>query len=154
MTKEIGMLSRYLKINLTCYTDERMFKWFESRSADFVDMYTLEANFLLFYRTFITSLIMKSWLTCALDESCIAPKGSHIYGQTFKNFFGLKCDSCGCHRFDQDAFTIVNTFFYGHPIDYDNYLPPYAFTEREKFFFQINRRNIPKYIRDQIKNIF
>lgn len=71
MTKETGLLSRYLKINLTCYTDERMFNWFGSNRFEFIDMFTLEANFLLFHRTFLTSLVMKSWLTCALDESCI-----------------------------------------------------------------------------------
>ena len=131
-----------------------MFNWFGATRDEFIDMYTLEANFLLFHRTFTTSLIMKSWLTCAFDPNCIAPKGSHIYGTTFKNLFGLKCDRCGCHRFDQDALTIVNTFFFGHPIDYDNYQPAYGFTRNEKFFFQINRRNIPKYIRDQIANLF
>ena len=59
-----------------------------------------------------------------------------------------------CHRFDQDALTLVNTFFYGHPIDYDMYQPPYAFRSGEKFFFEINRRNIKKYIQDQINNLF
>ena len=75
MTREIGMLSRYIRTNLTCYTDERMFNWFGSDRSEFKDMYSLEANFLLFNRNFLTSLIMKSWLTCALDETCIAPKG-------------------------------------------------------------------------------
>ena len=76
MTREIGMLSRYIRTNLTCYTDERMFNWFGSDRAEFIDMYSLEANFLLFNRNFLTSLIMKSWLTCALDETCISPKGT------------------------------------------------------------------------------
>lgn len=76
MTREVGMLARYIKTNLTCYTDERMFKWFGADRFEFVDMFSLEANFLLFNRNFLTSLIMKSWLTCALDEECIAPKGS------------------------------------------------------------------------------
>lgn len=27
----------------------------------------------MFHRTFLTNLIMKAWVTCALDESCMAP---------------------------------------------------------------------------------
>lgn len=62
-------------------------------------MYSLEANFLVFRKSLILDLIMKSWVTCALDENCIAPKGSHIYGR-IKNWklTGVDCFECDCHR--------------------------------------------------------
>ncbi|RMZ99322.1 hypothetical protein BpHYR1_021062 [Brachionus plicatilis] len=70
---------------------------------------------------------MKAWVTCALEEHCIAPEGSSISG------------CCGCHRFDQDALTIVNSYFYGHPKESTKYLPAYSFTKEESFFFDVRR---------------
>ena len=52
---------------------------------------------------------------------------------------------CGCHRYDQDAITIVNSFFFGHPIEKGKYLPAYAFTKEESFFFKVRRREGKNY---------
>jgi hypothetical protein len=125
--KRVGMLTQFIGLRLTCYTDPKMFAWFGEEAESYEQFFTIEANILLFHQTFLTSLIMKAWITCALYEDCIAPKGAKISG------------CCGCHRFDQDAITIVNSYFYGHPIDSKNSLPAYSLTTQESYFFQVKR---------------
>ncbi len=100
-TKSTGIAAPYINLNLTCYTDKRMFEWFGSKSEEFNEIKTVEANFLVFRKSLVLDLIMKAWVTCALEESCIAPKGAHIYGGS-KNWglTGLDCSKCGCHRFE------------------------------------------------------
>ena len=108
-SKEVGILSRYIQeTQLPCFTDKKMFEWFGETSKTFTEYKSAEANFIIIRNNFLTSLIMKAWITCALDESCISPKFAHIYGSPLNWIFG--CGICGCHRFDQDALTIVNSF--------------------------------------------
>lgn len=104
-----------------------MFNWFGETSQNYEDFFTIEANILIFSRNFLTTLMMKAWVTCALDKDCIAPPGSSISG------------CCGCHRYDQDAITIVSSFFYGHPKDKKNRLPAYSLTTTESYFFDVRR---------------
>ena len=104
-----------------------MFSWFEEETKSFENFFTIEANILLFHQNFLTNLVMKAWITCALYKECIAPVGSSISG------------CCGCHRYDQDAITIVSSYFYGHPLDSKNYLPAYSLTTQESYFFDVKR---------------
>jgi hypothetical protein len=87
--KNLGMLTQFIGLKLACYTNPKMFEWFGEETKSFENFFTIEANILLFHQSFLTSLIMKAWVSCALDKSCIAPTGSSISG------------CCGCHRFDQ-----------------------------------------------------
>lgn len=125
--RETGLLTQFIALKLNCYTNPLMFKWFDEKEKSFNDFFTIEANILLFERTFLSSLLMKAWVTCALERDCIAPPGSNIGG------------CCGCHRFDQDAITIVSSFFYGHPRDANSKLPAYSFTAPESYFFSVRR---------------
>lgn len=129
---DVGMLTQYIGLKLVCYTNPKMFEWFEEESKSYEDFFTIEANILMFHRSFLTSILMKAWITCALDENCIAPEGSSTGG------------CCGCHRYDQDGLTIVNSFFYGHPKN-SNYLPAYSFTTQESYFFEIRRYQGKRY---------
>jgi hypothetical protein len=63
--------------NLTCYTDKKMFNWFQETPEDFFHVPSLEANIIFFKRSVVTSLVMKAWVTCALDKECIAPAGKN-----------------------------------------------------------------------------
>ena len=85
---------------LSCYTNPKMFKWFgeNSRSYDSID--TLEANVVFFHKNFISDLLLKAWIICALDKRCIAPRGSSLYNLL------TSCSSCGCHRYDQGMLKI------------------------------------------------
>ena len=72
------MIKKFIFIDLICYTNPKMFEWFGEKSETYKLFYTVEANILLFHQNFLTSLLMKSWITCALDENCIAPPGSSL----------------------------------------------------------------------------
>ena len=67
-------------LKLNCYTNPKMFDWFNETADSYEDFFTIEANILMFHRSFLTSLIMKAWVTCALDVDCIAPVGSKTMG--------------------------------------------------------------------------
>ncbi len=43
------------------------------------------------------------------------------------------------HRYDQDALTIISSFFFGHPTQKKDFLPAYSFTTHESYFFDIRR---------------
>ena len=151
ISKEVGILTRYLSLKLNCFTDSRMYYWFGSNKKEFENIYSLEANFIILQKNLFTEIMMKAWVMCALDANCIAPHGAHIYGN-IKNWV-QGCLVCGCHRFDQDALSIVTSFFFSHPSSF-RYKPAYAITSSEMFFFEIRRRNVFNYIFDQFKNAF
>lgn len=134
--KKTSMLTQFIGLDLVCYTNPRMFEWFGETKASYEQFYTIEANILLFHKNFLTLLIMKAWVTCAFDSDCIAPPGSSVAG------------CCGCHRYDQDAITIVDSFFYGHPKDRANKLPAYSFTKKESYFFEVRRYEGMNYFKE------
>lgn len=151
--EDTSLLTRYIPFNLTCFTDYRMFEWFLDKAPTYSNVYTLEANFIMIKKSFLTSLIMKAWVLCALDRDCIAPPGSHIYGGITNWIYGCNSLSCGCHRFDQDALTIVASYFYGFPTNKEKY-PAIALTSQELYFFDVNRRDVNTYIKDQFRILF
>ena len=155
LSKDTGFLAHHLGGNFTCFTDNRMSKWFGSDNKEFNSLEGLQANFFIFHRNLVLELMMKSWVTCALDESCIAPKGSHIYG-SIKNWglTGPDCHQCGCHRFDQAAITIISSFFFGHPVNYQQYRSSYSSILRDSNVYTCDRRDIAKYVWDQFDNPF
>ena len=112
-----------------------MLAWF-GNPHDFDKLGTVEANFILFRQSLITRLIMKAWLTCALDASCIAPLGSSIHGPWRLHKLGYESclKTCLCHRFDQAALGAILTFFYGHPEDRVDHLPAFAIRSSEEWF--------------------
>ena len=127
----LNIMANFIPLNLTCYTNPKMFDWFSLPVESYANVFTIDANILMFKRSFLTSLIMKAWVTCALDADCIAPPGSQLY----------KC--CGCHRYDQDALTIITSYFFIHPSRPVNSIlnkyPAFAFYQNEQFFFKVNR---------------
>lgn len=99
-SSQTGVVASYIGFRLPCFTHPNAFKWFGETSESYDQVGTIEGNFIIFNRNFLTALILKAWVTCALDESCIAPKGARLKG------------CCGCHRFDQSVITIINSFFF------------------------------------------
>jgi hypothetical protein len=99
-SSKTGVVASFLGFRLPCFTHPDTFKWFGETSESYDQFGTIEGNFIFLNRNFLTILILKAWVTCALDESCIAPKGSRLKG------------CCGCHRFDQVVLTIINSFFF------------------------------------------
>lgn len=137
--KDVGFLTQFIGLKLNCYTNPLMFNWFGESAQNFEEFFTIEANILMFSGShFLSKLLMKAWVTCALEKDCIAPPGSSL----------SVC--CGCHRYDQDAITIVSSFFYAHPKDRVNRLPTYSFTTAESYFFDVRRHEGKEYFTAKI----
>jgi hypothetical protein len=62
-----------------------------------------EANFLVVTDTFLTRLIMKAWLICALEPDCLMAGASPTI---------CSRQSLGVHRYDQSAMVIILTYFF------------------------------------------
>ncbi len=69
--RDVGFLTQFIGFNLICFTALNQFIWFGETWKEYEDFFTIEANILMFHRTFLTNLIMKAWVTCALDQSCM-----------------------------------------------------------------------------------
>ena len=121
------MLTHVIPLKLNCFTNPLMYKWFDETNETYKEFWTIEANILLFERSFLSMLLMKAWVTCALDKSCIDPPGSKLW------------PCCGCHRYDQDAITIVNSFFYTVPKQLDTMLPAFDLSLSERSFYLVKR---------------
>ncbi len=61
-----GMLTQFIGLKLTKYTDPQMFEWFGQTASDYNDFFTIEANIFMFEKTFLTAIMIKAWVTCAL----------------------------------------------------------------------------------------
>ncbi|CAF1620046.1 unnamed protein product [Rotaria sp. Silwood1] len=90
---------------LSCYTLSGTFSWFNETSSSFDDIYIAEAGFVAVTDNFLSRLILKTWVTCALDINCISPGNSQT-----------KCkhmsQPTGTHRFDQSAMVAVLSFYF------------------------------------------
>jgi hypothetical protein len=89
---------------LSCFTLSRTFSWFNETSAVFDDVYIAEAGFVAVTDNFLSRLVLKTWVTCALDPNCIAPSDSKS-----------ECKgtaASGTHRFDQSAMVAVLSFYF------------------------------------------
>jgi hypothetical protein len=81
------------------------FSWFnESRSA-FDDVYIAEAGFVAVTDNFLSRLVIKTWVTCALDPTCISPPDSRTECKRMNG-------ATGTHRFDQSAMVAVLSFYF------------------------------------------
>ena len=121
---------RYLSFYLVCFTHPKMFDWFGESYINYKPLNTIEANFIMLNDNFLTSLIIKTWVTCALDRDCIAPIGSSL------NCTERNCEQLSsCHRYDQDALTISIGYFIGHPID----RLPAHFLRHVHYMFDVKR---------------
>ena len=61
-----GMLTQFIGLKLTSYTDPKMFDWFGETADSYKGFFTIEANIFMFHDTFLTALMIKAWVTCAL----------------------------------------------------------------------------------------
>lgn len=141
-SKDVGLISRYLPFYQNCFTDHAMYNWFNETSQTFDWIRSLEANFLIFTKTFLSSLIMKAWVSCAVEEECIAPKGSKSNCGQIENWYECSSEGFGCHRYDQSALTVITSFFYRIPL-YSILNPAFGMTYFENYFHDLIRGSIP-----------
>ncbi len=94
---------------LPCFTLSGTFSWFQETHSSFEEIYIAEAGFLAVTDNFLSRLILKTWVTCALDASCIAPSSSSTL---CKRNAGLS----NIHRYDQSVMvTILSFYFFPSP---------------------------------------
>jgi len=90
---------------LSCFTLSGTFSWFNETSSSFDDIYIAEAGFVAVTDNFLSRLVLKTWVTCALDVNCIAPLNSKAQCRRQGGTTGL-------HRYDQSAMVTVLSFFF------------------------------------------
>ncbi|CAF1525038.1 unnamed protein product [Didymodactylos carnosus] len=93
-------------IYLPCQTSVSTFSWFNESYSTVSNVYMSDADFVMVTDNFLSRLIMKAWVTCALNSECIAPQ-TRI----------TKCDDSfvaqqNIHRHDQSALTLILTYFF------------------------------------------
>ncbi|CAF3246450.1 unnamed protein product [Rotaria socialis] len=91
---------------LSCYTLGGTFSWFNETNSAFDDIYIAEAGFVAVTDNFLSRLVLKTWVTCALDGNCIAPSNSRTQ---CKRLVGA---GSGIHRYDQSAMVAVLSFYF------------------------------------------
>ncbi len=90
---------------MSCYTLSGTFSWFNETSSLFDDIYIAEAGFVAVTDNFLSRLVLKTWVTCALDINCISPSNS-------KTQCRRQGGASGMHRYDQSAMVAVLSFFF------------------------------------------
>ncbi len=103
IVKSTGIIGHMIKVGHSCSTNSKMFDWFKINETEIGMLYQLQAGINVYHRNFLNTLIMKAWITCAFDKSCIAPDGRQDKHS---------CNDCDCHRYDQSALTTVTTYFF------------------------------------------
>ena len=78
--KSTGIIAHQIDLRMPCFTTPKMFEWFGESADDFEKIGTIEGNFIILHRNFLNALIIKAWVTCALDKTCIAPVGERLMG--------------------------------------------------------------------------
>ncbi|XP_065185278.1 uncharacterized protein LOC135815858 [Sycon ciliatum] len=73
----------------------------------------------------VRDLLMRQWLSCAISEQCMAPRGSSRFNCQFSLRYTGKF--MGCHRYDQSAISVIlwkafadataNSYQLNHPHD-------------------------------------
>ena len=100
--------------NFNCYTNSKTFEYLQNDAQNFsrLDAH-IHAAFIGITKNLLSSLVMKAWVTCALDSNCISPEGARL------------APCCGCHRFDQSALQIILSHFYLIPTAHKHF-PTYG----------------------------
>ncbi len=90
---------------LPCYTLSGSFSWFNETYSTFDDIYIAEAGFVAVTDNFLSRLVLKTWVTCALDSDCIAPSNSPTLCKRISG-------NTATHRFDQSVMVAVLSFYF------------------------------------------
>ena len=90
---------------LPCFTLSGTFSWMNESYSVFDDVYIAEAGFVAVTDNFLSRLVLKTWVACALDSECISPSNSKTQ---CRRMGGLS----GTHRFDQSAMVAVLSFYF------------------------------------------
>lgn len=115
---------------LTKHTSQATFDFLKEESCKFKPFHEIWATSLMFHINNVTRSVVKAWTTCALNEDCIAPPGSHI-----KCNMELEIDG-RCHRFDQSVLgIIIRRLFHEHDNPHhDRNLPQHLYSIKRKHF--------------------
>ena len=126
-SRRVGIITRFTNAKLTCFAHTKTVEWFGATDAAasaiapaFASQaLLLKTNFMAIERNFLTALVLKAWVTCALERECIAPVGASPTGGLVASVFGCSA-SCDCHRYDRAAISFVCSHFYGLPAPQTN----------------------------------
>jgi hypothetical protein len=135
---------------LPCFTQGDTFAWFNQTASSFETTYIAEAGFLAVTDNFLSRLMLKTWVTCALDSQCISPLNSRT---VCKRLGGMS----STHRYDQSAMvTALSFFFFPSPRQAENTNPaPYdMFSSIQKQIASVRRfEGDPHYFEQRKKRL-
>ena len=104
------------------HTMIKTFNYFKEHPCPYGSFGETESGNTGFYDSHVSRVIVKKWLSCALIEECIAPRG-HT-----KRCTNHKSTVTGsCHRYDQSALGIMLRRLYHDRNDYPNVRKPFKF---------------------------
>jgi hypothetical protein len=133
IAKTTGIFGNLIWFTQKCSTSQNMFDYFQiSHHNKFGSVPQMEAGIVLYSRNLLNKLIMKAWVTCALDAKCM------IDG----------CRSCkccskdACHRFDQSALTMIAAYFFRYPTA--RHISPAHANRVRSFYKVVRRKNLSK----------
>ena len=115
LSQKTGFVLSITRKDFMCHTNQKVFEWFKESPANYMSMQShIHAAMITVTKNSLSTIIMKAWVTCALDVNCISPPGSRL------------APCCGCHRYDQSALQIILNHFYLYPTKSNLYLPAYG----------------------------
>ena len=95
-------------LDVKCFTALGTLAWYGlAASRDAIQL--IDPGIMVLPRNFLTTVLMKLWLACALERECIAPVAmDQVHYQRRR----LSCDTlCDCHKYDVSALSIINHVF-------------------------------------------
>lgn len=119
------------KASMTAHTDVRTFQFLGEDICKFRPFNEVWATTAMFHFDEVTKTIVKAWASCALNEDCIAPRGSDRKLQCSEH----STADGQCHRFDQSVLSILirRVFHEGNVYPINNRFRDLFFVTRREF---------------------
>ena len=103
-------------LNVALHTHRDTFSYFEEDPCPYMYFGEIEAGNVAFINNDVGRLILDRWVSCALDASCITPKGASKACKPVKAM--SEKNIAACHRYDQSVISVILRRLYHEQNDY------------------------------------
>lgn len=118
--------------NIALHSYRTMFNYFSEDPCLYKTFGEVEAGNVAFRKSHVADVVLRQWVSCALDIDCIAPAsatkncGKMLVGEMSDALIGH------CHRYDQSALSIILRRLYHKQNDYPLVTTPFRVTELQR----------------------